>query len=108
MKIIEAGFSKIDDSQQEAALSLGSSEVQAFFSVILPQLKPAISMGIIIGMIKVGYRTCIFSYVEPPWMENNVSLHCVLCRRGLHFTGGCNEEYSLLSLLALERLSQIL
>jgi len=66
LKIIEAGFSKIDDSQQEAALSLGSSEVQAFFSVILPQLKPAISMGIVIGMIKVVTELASSLMLNPP------------------------------------------
>jgi len=66
LKIIEAGFSKIDDSQQEAALSLGASEVKAFFSVILPQLKPAISMAVIIGMIKVVTELSSSLMLNPP------------------------------------------
>jgi len=66
LKIIEAGFSKIDDSQQEAAFSLGATEVKAFFSVILPQLKPAISMAVIIGMIKVVTELSSSLMLNPP------------------------------------------
>ena len=66
LKIIEAGFSKIDDSQQEAAFSLGASDVKAFFSVLLPQLKPAISMAIVIGMIKVVTELSSSLMLNPP------------------------------------------
>ncbi|MBN2860613.1 MAG: iron ABC transporter permease [Sphaerochaetaceae bacterium] len=66
LKIIEAGFSKIDDSQQEAAFSLGATEVKAFFSVILPQLKPAISMAVVIGMIKVVTELSSSLMLNPP------------------------------------------
>ena len=66
LKIIEAGFSKIDDSQQEAAFSLGASDVKAFFTVLLPQLKPAISMAIVIGMIKVVTELSSSLMLNPP------------------------------------------
>lgn len=74
LKIIEAGFSKIDDSQQEAAFSLGASEVKAFLTVILPQLKPVIYTAIIIGMIKVVTELSSSLMLYPPgWM--NMSLY---------------------------------
>jgi iron(III) transport system permease protein len=66
LKVIEAGFSKIDDSQQEAAFSLGASEVKTFFSVILPQLKPAISMALVIGMVKVVTELSSSLMLNPP------------------------------------------
>jgi len=66
LKIIEAGFTKIDDSQQEAAFSLGATDVKAFFSVLLPQLKPAISMAIVIGMIKVVTELSSSLMLNPP------------------------------------------
>jgi iron(III) transport system permease protein len=66
LKIIEAGYSKIDDSQQEAAFSLGASEIKAFFSVLLPQLKPAISMAVVIGMIKVVTELSSSLMLNPP------------------------------------------
>ena len=66
LKIIEAGFSKIDASQQEAAFSLGATEVKAFFSVILPQLKPAVYMAVIIGMIKVVTELSSSLMLNPP------------------------------------------
>jgi iron(III) transport system permease protein len=66
LKVIEAGYSKIDNSQQEAAFSLGASEVKAFFSVLLPQLKPAISMAVIIGMIKVVTELSSSLMLNPP------------------------------------------
>ena len=70
LKIIEAGFSKIDDSQQEAAFSLGAGEVTAFFTVILPQLKAAISMAVIIGMIKVVTELSSSLMLNPPGWRN--------------------------------------
>jgi len=74
LKIIEAGFSKIDDSQQEAAFSLGASEIKTFFTVILPQLKPVIYTAVIIGMIKVVTELSASLMLYPPgWM--NMSLY---------------------------------
>ena len=70
LKVIETGFSKIDDSQQEAAFSLGASEVKAFFSVILPQLKPAIYTAIIIGIIKVVTELSSSLMLNPPGWQN--------------------------------------
>jgi len=70
LKIIEAGFSKIDDSQQEAAFSLGASEVKTFFTVILPQLKPAIYTAVIIGIIKVVTELSSSLMLNPPGWQN--------------------------------------
>ena len=70
LKIIEAGFSKIDDSQQEAAFSLGASEVKTFFSVILPQLKPAVYTAVIIGIIKVVTELSSSLMLNPPGWRN--------------------------------------
>jgi iron(III) transport system permease protein len=70
LKVIEAGFSKIDDSQQEAAFSLGASEPKAFFSVILPQLRPVIYTAIVIGMIKVVTELASSLMLNPPGWRN--------------------------------------
>ncbi len=70
LKIIEAGFSKIDVSQQEAAFSLGASEVKTFFSVILPQLKPVIYTAAIIGIIKVATELSSSLMLTPPGWRN--------------------------------------
>jgi iron(III) transport system permease protein len=70
LKVIEAGFSKIDDSQREAAFSLGASEGKTFFSVILPQLKPAIYTALVIGMIKVVTELSSSLMLNPPGWRN--------------------------------------
>ena len=70
LKIIEAGFSKIDDSQQEAAFSLGASEVKAFISVILPQLKPVIFTAVVIGIVKIATELSSSLMLNPPGWRN--------------------------------------
>ena len=70
LKIIEAGFSKIDDSQQEAAFSLGASEVKAFVSVILPQLKPVIFTAVVIGIVKIATELSSSLMLNPPGWRN--------------------------------------
>ena len=49
---------------------LGASEVKAFFSVILPQLKPAILMAVVIGMIKVVTELSSSLMLNPPGWRN--------------------------------------
>ncbi len=70
LKIIEAGFSKIDDSQQEAAFSLGAGEVKAFFSVIMPQLRPVVYTAVIIGIIKIATELASSLMLNPPGLRN--------------------------------------
>jgi iron(III) transport system permease protein len=70
LKVIEAGFSKIDDTQREAAFSLGASEGKTFFSVILPQLKPAIYTALVIGMVKVVTELSSSLMLNPPGWRN--------------------------------------
>ncbi len=70
LKPIEAGFAKIDPGQEEAALSLGASELKAFFSVIFPQIKVAVFSAIVIGMVKVVTELASSLMIYPPGWRN--------------------------------------
>lgn len=70
LKPIEAGFAKIDPGQEEAALSLGASELKAFFSVIFPQIRVAVFSAIVIGMVKVVTELASSLMIYPPGWRN--------------------------------------
>jgi len=70
LKPIEAGFAKIDPGQEEAALSLGASELKAFFSVIFPQIKVAVFSAVVIGMVKVVTELASSLMIYPPGWRN--------------------------------------
>ena len=53
VRVISAGFARVDRSLEEAAWSLGASESKTFTDVVLPQLRPTIFAGGVIALIKL-------------------------------------------------------
>ncbi len=70
LKTIEAGFSKIDTSQEEAARSLGAKDLKTFLSVVYPQIKPSVYSAIIIGIVKVVTELSSALIIYPPGWQN--------------------------------------
>jgi thiamine transport system permease protein len=52
VKPITAAMQEVSESQQEAAYSLGASTRQMFFTILLPQIKPAIISGAIMAFMR--------------------------------------------------------
>lgn len=53
VRVITAGFARVDRSLEEAAWSLGASESKTFADVVIPQLRPTIVAGAVIALIKL-------------------------------------------------------
>jgi iron(III) transport system permease protein len=70
LKPIEAGFAKIDQGQEEAAVSLGAGELKAFVSVIFPQIRMSVYSAIVIGLIKVVTELASSLIIYPPGWRN--------------------------------------
>lgn len=53
--IIAPGLSLIDPATEEAAIGLGSSRTKSFFTITLPQLRPAlVSAGLMVGLYTIS------------------------------------------------------
>ncbi|HEY5889299.1 MAG TPA: ABC transporter permease subunit, partial [Acidimicrobiia bacterium] len=53
--IIAPGLSLIDPATEEAAIGLGSSRIRSFFTITIPQLRPAIvSAGLMVGLYTIS------------------------------------------------------
>ncbi len=53
--IVTPGLRLIDPATEEAAIGLGASQVKAFFTITLPQLRPAlISAGLMVGLYTIS------------------------------------------------------
>lgn len=53
--IIAPGLSLIDPATEEAAIGLGSSRTRSFFTITLPQLRPAlVSAGLMVGLYTIS------------------------------------------------------
>jgi len=70
LKPIEAGFAKIDQGQEEAAVSLGAGELKAFITVIFPQIRISVYSAIVIGMVKVVTELASSLIIYPPGWRN--------------------------------------
>lgn len=53
VRVVSAGFARVDRSLEEAAWSLGASESKTFADVVVPQLRPTIFAGGVIALIKL-------------------------------------------------------
>jgi His/Glu/Gln/Arg/opine family amino acid ABC transporter permease subunit len=65
-EIHRAGLMAIDRGQREAALSIGMSEAQAFFRVVLPQAFRIVIPPFINDMISMLKDSCIASVINVP------------------------------------------
>lgn len=65
-EILRAGLQAIDPGQREAALSLGMSERQAFFIVVLPQAFRVVVPPIINDLIAMLKDSCLVSVIGVP------------------------------------------
>jgi iron(III) transport system permease protein len=70
LKTIETGFAKIDPSQRDAALSLGSGDIHAFATVIFPQIRPAVYSAVVIGIVKIVTELSASLIIYPPAWQN--------------------------------------
>ncbi len=53
--IIAPGLSLIDPATEEAAIGLGSSRIRSFFTITVPQLRPAlVSAGLMVGLYTIS------------------------------------------------------
>jgi len=65
-EILRAGLDAVDRGQREAALSLGMSERQAFFTIIFPQAFRIVVPPIINDMVSMLKDTCLVSVIGVP------------------------------------------
>ncbi len=65
-EILRAGLQAIDPGQREAALSLGMSERQAFFIIVLPQAFRVVVPPIINDLIAMLKDSCLVSVIGVP------------------------------------------
>jgi len=70
LKTIEAGFAKIDRTQEEAAESLGAKKFKAFMTVIFPQIKITLYSAVIIGIVKIVTELSSALILNPPGWQN--------------------------------------
>ena len=66
LKTLEAGFLTADSRREEAAKSLGSSNMASFLMVTLPQIKPFVIAAVIIGLIKTATELSASLIMAPP------------------------------------------
>lgn len=85
---VQAGLRGIDPALEEAALSLGKSRRQVFFTIILPQLRPFISAG---ALLVALYTLSDFGAVSI--MQYNVFTRVIYLR--------LNFDFDLAALLSL-------
>ncbi|MFN8528095.1 MAG: ABC transporter permease [Anaerolineae bacterium] len=52
IRAVQPVLLELDDNQQEAAYTLGASQVRTFFSVILPAIRPAVITGGVLGFAR--------------------------------------------------------
>lgn len=53
VRVVSAGFARVDRSLEEAAWSLGASKSKTFADIVVPQLRPTIFAGGVIALIKL-------------------------------------------------------
>jgi spermidine/putrescine transport system permease protein len=66
MLVFTARLQRFDPVQEEAALDLGATNVQAFFKILLPFLKPAMGSAAVMAFLASfeNYNTTIFTIVS--------------------------------------------
>ncbi|MFS8629515.1 MAG: iron ABC transporter permease [Limnochordales bacterium] len=69
VRVVAAGFARVDRSLEEAAWSLGASESKTFADVVLPQLRPTIVAGAVIALIKLITELGTTLILYPPGWE---------------------------------------
>ncbi|MCY3022675.1 MAG: amino acid ABC transporter permease [Planctomycetota bacterium] len=65
-EIIRAGLEAVDKGQREAALSIGMSERQAFYSIVLPQAFRIVVPPLINDLIAMLKDSCLVSVIGVP------------------------------------------
>lgn len=66
MRVMTAGYARIDQSQEEASWSLGASNARTFTRVVLPQMRPVLFAGAVIAITKVITELGATLLVYPP------------------------------------------
>lgn len=69
VRVVAAGFARVDRSLEEAAWSLGASESKTFTDVVLPQLRPTIVAGAVIALIELITELGTTLILYPPGWE---------------------------------------
>ena len=68
IRVLSAGFARIDKSLEEASWSLGSSKSKTFKDVILPQLRPTIvAAGVILSIKLITELGASLILYPPGW-----------------------------------------
>lgn len=66
VRVMTAGFARIDKSLEEASWSLGASQSKTFSDVVLPQLRPTIFAGAVIVAVKLVTELGATLILYPP------------------------------------------
>ncbi len=69
IRIITAGLKDSDTSIEEAAMTLGCTNLQAFVKVVLPSLKPAILSAFMLSFINSFNNIPVSLYLKAPGMN---------------------------------------
>jgi iron(III) transport system permease protein len=66
MRVLTAGYARIDQSQEEASWSLGASNILTFWRVVLPQMSATLFAAAVIAITKVITELGATLLVYPP------------------------------------------
>jgi iron(III) transport system permease protein len=66
MRVLTAGYARIDQSQEEASWSLGASNIRTFWRVVLPQMNATLLAAAVIAVTKVITELGATLLVYPP------------------------------------------